>query len=131
MRFAVLAGIETAATLAAVVVALWLAVRGAGYWALLGRMLVAPALVTALAWWACRWRPGRPAPPPNLRRVLAFGGNITGFNLANYFGRNLDDVLIAKTGGEEVLGQYQKAYDLLMLPLRHINARSARWPSQR
>ncbi len=54
--------------------------------------------------------------------MLAFGGNLTGFNVVNYFARNLDNILIGRYWGVEPLGLYSKAYSLLMLPLQQINA---------
>jgi len=54
--------------------------------------------------------------------MLAFGGNLTGFSVLNYFARNLDNILIGWYWGAALLGLYSKAYGLLMLPIRQINA---------
>lgn len=54
--------------------------------------------------------------------MLAFGGNLTGFNVVNYFARNLDNLLIGWRWGAQPLGLYAKAYQLLLLPLSQINA---------
>jgi PST family polysaccharide transporter len=50
------------------------------------------------------------------------GGNITGFNLFNFFARNLDNILIGKVAGEAQLGLYDRAYKLLLLPLSQITS---------
>ncbi|HEY9298115.1 MAG TPA: oligosaccharide flippase family protein, partial [Phormidium sp.] len=47
--------------------------------------------------------------------------NLTGFNIVNYFSRNLDNILIGRYWGAQQLGLYDKAYQLLLLPLRQIN----------
>jgi len=52
--------------------------------------------------------------------MLEFGGNITGFNIVNYFARNADNILIGRFWGAGPLGFYSKAYNLLMLPLSQI-----------
>ena len=52
--------------------------------------------------------------------MVAFGGNLTGFNTINYFARNFDNILIGKVLGPGQLGFYSKAYELLMLPLRQL-----------
>jgi PST family polysaccharide transporter len=54
--------------------------------------------------------------------MLAFGGNLTGFNIINYFARNTDNLLIGRFFGAQQLGFYSKAYSLLLLPLRQIIA---------
>jgi len=54
--------------------------------------------------------------------MLAFGGNLTGFNVVNYFARNMDKALLGRFWGELELGLYSKAYSLLLLPLSLLNA---------
>jgi PST family polysaccharide transporter len=54
--------------------------------------------------------------------MLAFGANITGFGVVNYFGANLDNFLVGRFGGAQQLGFYAKAYQLLLLPVDQINA---------
>jgi O-antigen/teichoic acid export membrane protein len=53
--------------------------------------------------------------------MLRFGGNLTGFNVVNYFSRNLDNILIGRVWGAMELGLYAKAYQLLLLPINQIN----------
>jgi PST family polysaccharide transporter len=53
--------------------------------------------------------------------MLSYGRELTGFNLANYFARNVDNALIGKFWGAQQLGLYAKAYQLLLLPLEQIN----------
>jgi PST family polysaccharide transporter len=52
--------------------------------------------------------------------MLTFGGHFTGTNLLNFFGRNVDNILIGKFWGPEQLGLYSRAYQLLLLPLQQI-----------
>jgi PST family polysaccharide transporter len=73
-------------------------------------------------WFACGWRPGRPARGAGVRSMLAFGGNFTGFSVINYFARNLDNLLIGRFWGSQQLGLYAKAYQLLLLPIDQINS---------
>lgn len=47
-------------------------------------------------------------------------GNITGFNLINYWARNADNLLVGKIYGAADLGIYSRAYSLLTLPLYSI-----------
>ena len=44
-------------------------------------------------------------------------GNLMGFNLVNYWARNLDNLLVGRWFGVAELGIYNRAYNLLMMPL--------------
>jgi len=120
MRFGILALIRIISMLAGVVTAIITAWRGAGYWALV-LMQLAIAITNAIAVWvACGWRPGLPIRSSSIREMLVFGGNITSFNVINYFSRSADKFLIGKFCGAGQLGLYSKAYGLLMLPISQI-----------
>ncbi|AWV89308.1 lipopolysaccharide biosynthesis protein [Bradymonas sediminis] len=121
MRFMALAIVDFIAVAMSVGLAIWAAWQGLSYWALLVQQLVMAVVGTIGAWVACRWRPSLPRRDTPIGELLKFGGNLTGFSLINHFSRNLDDILIGKVWGATSLGLYQKAYDILMLPLRQIN----------
>ncbi len=122
MRFVALAATEIIAIIVSITVAVVAAWQGAGYWALVLQQLMLDTIRTVVAWTACRWRPGRPRWAEDLGAMLAFGGNLTGFNVVNYFARTADDLLIGRYVGAGALGLYTKAYQLMLLPLRQINA---------
>ena len=65
---------------------------------------------------------GCPAGPISAidRDIMSFGANLTGFNLANFFARNLDNILIGKYSGAIELGYYDRAYKLLLFPIQNI-----------
>lgn len=122
MSFTSLAKIEVISMLVGVVTALISAWYGLGYWALV-LMQIATAIANAVGVWvACSWRPGVLLRRSGIGSMLAFGGNLTGFSIANYFSRNLDNVLIGQYWGAQQLGLYAQAYKLLLLPLNQINA---------
>ncbi|MGB3653470.1 MAG: lipopolysaccharide biosynthesis protein [Rivularia sp. (in: cyanobacteria)] len=121
MSFTSLAKIEIFSILAGVVTAIISAWYGLGYWALV-LMQIATSITNARAVWiTCSWRPGAPLLGSGIRSMLAFGGNVTGFNIVNYFSRNLDNVLIGQYWGPQELGLYAKAYQLVLLPIQQIN----------
>lgn len=92
------------------------------FWSLAIMHITNAGVATLTTWWMCDWRPTRPKRVEGAEELLGFGGNITGFNLVNYFARNADDYLIFYKSGPDVLGLYAKAYELLRLPLQYINA---------
>lgn len=122
MRFGSLAVIQIISMLAGIIIAIIAAFCGAGYWALV-LMELATAIVGAIGVWvACKWLPGLPVRRSGVRKMLRFGGNLTGFNFLNYFARNADNVLIGKFWGSGPLGLYSKAYRLLMLPIAQVTS---------
>ena len=121
MRFDVLAAIDATAALAGLAAAVAGALVTHSFWALYVGNLVS-ALVPACGYWlASGWRPSRPRLGLGLADAFHFGANVTGFNVANFFARNLDNVLIGHAWGNRPLGLYDRAYKLLLLPLQQIN----------
>ncbi|GAB4531188.1 MAG: lipopolysaccharide biosynthesis protein [Pleurocapsa sp.] len=121
MYFTSLAKIEIASTFCGVLTAIIAASYGLGYWALVLMQIVTTAGNALGVWLVCSWRPGKPAKGAGIKSMLAFGGNLTGFNIVNYFSRNLDNILIGRYWGSQQLGLYAKAYQLVLLPIQQIN----------
>jgi len=121
MRFTALASIQVVSVLTGVGVAIVSALLGVGYWALVMMQGTSALSIAVGVWLLCDWRPGRPVRHAGVRSMLVFGGNITVFNVVNYFARNVDNILIGRFWGVAPLGFYSKAYGLLMMPLRQIN----------
>ncbi|MGL6338923.1 MAG: lipopolysaccharide biosynthesis protein [Waterburya sp.] len=122
MRFKSLAKIDIVSMSVGVIAAIVAAWYGLGYWALVV-MQIATVITNALAvWLICSWRPGFPSKDSAIKSMLAFGGNLTGFRLVNYFSRNLDNLLIGRYWGSQQLGLYAKAYQLVLLPIEQINS---------
>lgn len=122
MRFGTLAIIDTASTIVAVTGGVILASNGAGYWALVGVLILQPLVSTVATWCSLPWRPGPPIRGAGVRSLLAFGGHLTGFDFVNYFSRNADKMLLGRLSGSGALGLYSRAYDLMMLPVVTIRA---------
>ncbi len=121
MRFTSRGAVDVGSLAAGAVAGIAAALLGAGYWALVVQTLVM-TLASSIGYWGLsRWRPGRPAWSPEARSLLHFGGNLTGFQVVNYLGRNLDNLLIGRFWGAGPLGLYTRAYQLLMLPIRQVN----------
>ena len=122
MRFAITAVIEVSAMAIGLGAAIVAAIYGARYWALVINQLVL-AMVSVIGMWAaCRWRPSLPGRSAGVRSMLKFGGNVTGFNVMQYFARNADNALIGKFWGAYQLGLYSRAYQMLLMPMQQINA---------
>ena len=121
MRFLALVVTFFVATVVGYMVGIYMAWRGFSYWALVGSQLALLATNTIGLWIVCRWRPTLPRRNSGVRSMLAFGRNFTGFSIINYFSRNLDNVLLGRFWGANELGLYNRAYQLMTLPIDQIN----------
>jgi O-antigen/teichoic acid export membrane protein len=131
MRFVSMAIRDVTAYAIAVPVAITLAWRGAGYWAIVSLPLTLNFIVMALSWLMVRWIPGLPRRGTNVRSMIAFGGNVAASYLMSSVNRSVDSVLIGWYWGAHPLGLYSRAYNLLMLPVRQLSgpARSVTVPA--
>jgi len=102
-------------------VGIYLAWRGFRYWALVYSQLTVLLTNAIGVWLVCRWRPGLPNRNSGVRSMVAFGRNFTGFSIINYFSRNLDNLLLGKFWGANELGLYNRAYQLMTLPIDQVN----------
>jgi O-antigen/teichoic acid export membrane protein len=121
MRFFSLVSIALLSTVVGYIVGIFMAWRGFSYWSLVYSQLALLLTNTIGVWLMCRWRPGLPKRNSGVRSMIAFGRNFTGFSVINYFSRNLDNLLLGKVWGATELGLYNRAYQLMTLPIDQIN----------
>ena len=121
MKFGLLAIVEVSAMILAVSLAIYMALDGWSYWALVAQQITWAGLSMIGSWLMCRWRPGLPKRGAGTRSMLIFGGNVTATTAINYIARNLDKVLIGVWWGAGQVGYYTKAYQFLLLPIKNIN----------
>jgi PST family polysaccharide transporter len=122
MRFLSLALRDVVAYALAVPVAISMAWRGAGYWAIVALPLILNSTCMALSWLLVRWIPGLPRRGAKIASMVAFGGNVAASYVIITINRSADSVLIGWHWGAAPLGLYSRAYNLLMLPVRQLSA---------
>lgn len=122
LRFGKKAIAEVVGILCNLVVAIYMGVQGLGYWALVGGLLSGLVAQTVLYMVFSGFTPGKPAGSSDMRGMLVFGAQLTGFEIVNYFHRNLDHILIGRVWGADMLGVYSRAYQLLMFPVNSLRA---------
>jgi PST family polysaccharide transporter len=122
MRFGALAVVRVSALVAGSGAAVVVALTGGTYWALVASSVVTALWSTCGLWISSGFRPGRPRKGAGVRPLVRFGAHIAGFDIVNYFHRNLDNVLIGRAWGTQQLGLYSKAYALLMFPITNLRA---------
>ena len=120
MKFYALAKIQVLSTLIGIVSAVVAAKYGLGYWALVINSVVTSVTSVIGTWFSSGWMPGMPRKSAEVKAMVKFGSDIVGFNIINYFSRNLDNILIGRYHGSAELGFYSKAYQLLMMPITNL-----------
>lgn len=121
MRFVALSAIAFSSMVLGYATGIALAWHGAGYWALVFSQLALLGTNAAGVWLLCKWRPGLPRRDPEIRSMLAFGRNVTGYSIINSFAGNTDSLLIGRFWGPQQLGFYGKATQLLSLPTDQVS----------
>lgn len=97
-------------------------VLGAGVWSLVAATLSAQVLVAVAL--VVRVRPPL-LPSVRLqpyRDLLSFGMGLSVFQFLHFGGNNLDTFTIGRVGTAATLGQYNRAYFLVIMPLEHLTA---------
>jgi PST family polysaccharide transporter len=120
MEFSTLAVISAAGGVAGLAVSMITALYSRSYWAIFAGTMATTLVVSSATCYCSGWRPSTPRVSDRAGPLLNFGAGLTGFNLLNFVGRNLDGVLIGRYWGVTELGYYDRANKLLLLPLNQV-----------
>ncbi|WP_199185365.1 oligosaccharide flippase family protein [Cryobacterium sp. Y50] len=126
LHFKALAGSEIGAQVGGLAVGIFMALNGYGYWALAGQQISQGILTIIILVPITNWFPGGFHRKTPMRHLIAFGSNLAGTQLLGYASRNTDTIVIGATLGAGPLGLYNRAFQLLLLPLNQINGPSTR-----
>ena len=118
MRFPLLGVIDVISLGVGTAVAIGLALTTRlGPWCLIATQLIA-SLGNSVAFWTfARWRPSLKIAWSDTREELAFGARITASSLVTYFGRQADNLFLGYFCAAAELGQYTRAYGIMLLPM--------------
>ncbi len=122
MDFRRLAQVEITAVSLAGLVAIIMAIKGFGIWSLVAQSLFFTSISVVMMWSLSAWRPTLSFNTNALKELLGFSSNLLGFNIFNYWSRNIDNLMIGKFIGSSALGIYTRSYSLMMLPLTQISS---------
>ena len=114
LRFQSLALCTILQALAGGAAAVFLAMRGAGVWSLVGQQFAASGVAVAVMACATDWRPRLVMCRRSFQELLWFGSNVSGVNLLNLFNRQADNLIIGYFLGPVALGYYAIAYQVLV-----------------
>jgi O-antigen/teichoic acid export membrane protein len=103
-------------------IAVVLALRGFGAWALLWQIVTAAGLSTIFAWVGTRWSPRFIFSKQAACDLGRYGMYLLGSYSLNYWLRNGDNLIIGRSLGSFDLGIYTRAYSLMLLANSNISA---------
>lgn len=120
LRFAVVGRISLITSALQVLLTIVMAFMRFGYWSLIVPQLAANFLMVLLyerkvklGFQICSLAHSKVA----FRHTRKTIGSLMGFNLINYWARNLDNLTVGRMFGVAQLGIYNRAYNLLMMPM--------------
>jgi len=122
MEFKKVTIVELFAVTVSGVVGVVAARSGQGVWSLVYQTLTLTVGTAIGLWIFSTWRPRFRFSKTAISEIFSYSANLTGFNIVNYFSRNLDYLLIGKFLGAEPLGYYTLAYKLMLYPLQNITS---------
>jgi PST family polysaccharide transporter len=122
LRQGELAAIRVVAVVASIGVAIWLALEGWGFWALVWREVIRSAVIAVGVWVRCPWIPGLPSIGAGMGGLLRFGGEISLTHLVISAILAVDRLVIGRFFGPGAVGLYRQAQQLLEAPVEQLNA---------
>jgi O-antigen/teichoic acid export membrane protein len=126
MSFRTLAMIENVAFVGANLVGIAMAIAGFGVWSLVALTLATGVIKVGLLWLASDWHPTGPPDRGSIRDLWGFSSRLAGFTAVNYWARNADNLLIGRFIGTNQLAYYNRAYNLMSLPLDIVSSVATR-----
>jgi O-antigen/teichoic acid export membrane protein len=90
-------------------VGIGLALAGAGVWSLVVGYVAGNVVMTVALWLLVPWRPRRPRALHHLRKLISFGGYVTGTTVMAAFLAQFDNLVVGRALGAAQLGFYSIA----------------------
>jgi O-antigen/teichoic acid export membrane protein len=116
-----LAYTEMLATIISGIISVSMALSGFGVWSLVAQSVTFAFFYALMLWTFSTWQPKLSFDWQALKGLLRFSTHLFGFNVFNYWVRNMDNLLIGKVIGSSALGIYSRAYSLMLLPVSQIS----------
>jgi len=126
LSFGRLAVAEISGQVIALAAAIALASLGWGAWALAWQQIVQVTVVLVLCAAFSRWLPRWYDRRSRIRPFMTFGAALAGSHLLNYASKNVDSVVLGIRFGATSLGLYNRAFQLVSMPLTQLQAPATR-----
>ena len=120
LKLGQIAAVRVGSSVISVVVAVVLAWKGFGYWALVWKEVVRWGLLTVGMWICLPWIPGLPRRNANVRGMVRFGAHLSGANILVSITAGTNRFLLGNFWGAGAVALYRQAYQLLVLPMDQL-----------
>jgi PST family polysaccharide transporter len=120
LRLGYTSTIRLVSSLVSTALAVVLAFKGYGYWALVWREFARCALLSIGMWAALPWVPGLPNRRTNVWPLLTFGADLSLANIVGSISGAFDRLLLGRFWGATPTAMYRQAYQLLVLPTEQL-----------
>jgi PST family polysaccharide transporter len=120
MKFRTVAIVEMFSSWTALGCAVIGAFMGFGAYALIGQILIFNVLLSASALIAARWWPRARPTMATLKDLWSVSIWFTFGNLVGYWGQSADTLALGRTQATAEVGYYNRGYNLMQLPMRHL-----------
>ncbi|MCE7058636.1 lipopolysaccharide biosynthesis protein [Dyadobacter sp. CY343] len=118
--FKLLGTIEVSVAILTGVCVIILAKMGWSYYSIVWRSILTSIIVFFLYLHFSRFKIEKGFGLDGFRKIARYSFFQFAFNFINYFSRNLDNILIGKYMGNQVLGIYNQSYQLMMYPVQNL-----------
>ena len=125
-RFRTHAWVDFGSLVTGLLVALVLAVRGAGYWSLFGMEVTVCLAMLVGHWRAAGWHPRFGRDLARTANFIRFGRDVSIIRALGHGANQIDNLLVGLSLGPAALAFYSKAFKLINMPQEGIN-----WPLTR
>lgn len=121
-RFALIGVRQIASSLAASAAGIASAALGAGLYAITVYSVASSLIIFLWNYLPNRIRPSVRGMRAAVSKVFGYSAWVLGFDVVNYFSRNLDNLLVGYFFGTAELGNYSKAYQLMRYPQTYLTS---------
>jgi O-antigen/teichoic acid export membrane protein len=119
--------VDTVALGVSCVAAVIAAAAGAGAWSLVAMALASELTAFLGVWRVCPWRPRWSRALLPWRQLVTFGAELSITNVAGYFTRTCDQIVVGRTAGAVALGVYGRGVQATTLPMQFTVAPFTGW----
>jgi O-antigen/teichoic acid export membrane protein len=119
-HFRRVAFIETPAAIAGFISMPLFVLAGFGVYSIVLSPLVATVITTVALWVWVPYRPKRHFSVAAMGQIWRFSRGLVGSNTLSYWSRNLDNVMLGFYVSDASLGEYNRAYNLMMIPITQV-----------
>ena len=120
-RFKKLAIVSVTSHVVSIAVAIFMAYRGFGVWALVGQSLSAGIVRNLIFWITNKWKPLLVFSRQSFHELFSFGFYVFLSNIVNQIGNSLQTLLVGRIYDASLLGYYSKANRLEMTASQSIS----------